>query len=270
MIANWRRQIDDTLRGIPVEVLSERDRRGLSRQRLRRAGAHWGLPFSLLFTLLFELRRGKFKAPAAELSAMGGRIFQHYRGFLEAIGNLRARFESELMGSTIDTAIKEAVAEPVDSAIDQTRLADELARDFQRNLQSHDRKPRTVSRIACHLPALITLGLAIWSRLYPILASVTGESDRGLIGSTLGALVGTLSPTFVLGTIMDVVLAYVLTAMFIWLREVQMMESDIHQAELAVRDVVAERGGEVVELLDGRVKSLKSEFDRLQGLLPSP
>ncbi len=267
MIASWRMQIDDTLRGIPVEVLSERDRRGLSRQRLRRAGAHWGLPFSLLFTLLFELRRGKFQAPSAELSAMGGRIFQHYRGFLEAISNLRARLESEVVGSTIEEALNEAAIEPVDQVIDKARLSDELASDFQRNLQSNDRKPRVVSRMACHIPAIVTLVLAVWSRVYPILASISGESERGLISSTLGAVVGTLSPTFVIGTIMGVVFVYALTGMFIWLREVQMMEADIHKAELAVRKVVAARGGQAVNEMDQRIQSLKSEFEQLRQLL---
>jgi hypothetical protein len=96
---------------------------------------------------------------------------------------------------------------------------------------------------------------------------MSGQSERGVIGSVLRSLVSTLSPTFVIGTILAVVLVYALTTVFIWLREVQLMESDIHQAEVAVREIVAQRGGQVVTELDQRVKSLQSEFQTLSDML---
>lgn len=252
LVLGWRGELDKALRSVPVEVLSESERRGVRGARLRQVGPSWGLPFSLFFTLLGEIRRRSSKA--VEPSDLGQRVMYHYRSFFEAIKNVRARFTSEFAGSKINlTTLPEL------EAADIVRLSTkELGADLQRAVQQ-EREPVAISRRGlAHVPGLGALFLAFWGQIYDVL-----DGDAGIFG----ALFDSLSPTFIVGTILGVIFVYGLTAFVIWLREIQLVDHAVTTAEQRTRESVRETGQEAVDQLDEDVKLLYEEFEQLQELI---
>ena len=264
LVEQWRGELDSAIRGIPVEILSERERRGARRARLRRAGPTWGLPFSLLFTLLGEIGRASSRTLTSDFVELGGRIYQHYRAFFEALANLRARFASELLGSSIaDTMVRNEK-----SATNITKTTTEkLAQEFHRQIHAEIEPPSRLWRIVAHLPGMGVLFIAIWMQAYPILTSVIGAGDGGVFSALFAAVLNMLNPTFLLGIVFSVILAYVVTALFLWLREVQKLDQNLLVAEKTVRAAIHDHGQVVVDALDDRVQSLHTEFEQLAKLL---
>lgn len=264
LVEQWRGELDSAIRGIPVEILSERERRGSRRARLRRAGPTWGMPFSLLFTLLGEVGRASSRNLSSDFTELGARIYQHYRAFFEALANLRARFASELLGSNIaDTAApKETTAKDITKA-----TTEKLAQEFHRQINAEIEPPSRWWRIVTHLPAMGVLFVAVWTQAYPILTSVIGAGDSGFFSALFTAILNMLNPTFILGIVFSIVLAYAVTALFLWLREVQKLDHNVLIAEKTVRLAIHDHGQVVVDELDDRVQSLRTEFDQLAKLL---
>ena len=100
--------------------------------------------------------------------------------------------------------------------------------------------------------------MAFWSKLYNLL-----DGERGILGS----LFDTLSPSFLVGTILAVILVYGATAVVIWLREIQKLESELAVAEQKTREVIRKSGQDAVDLLDADVRSLNEEFEHLETVL---
>lgn len=251
LVQGWRGELDKALRSVSVEVLNDSERSGVRGARLRQSGPSWGLPFSLFFTLLGEIR--KRSAKAVEPTELGQRVMHHYRSFFDAIKNVRARFTSEFSGSKIKLATLKEIEN------DDLRISpSELAVDLQGAVQQ-EREPVSIGRRwLAHVPAIATLGLAFWGKIYNLL-----EGDRGILGS----LFDTLSPQFIIGTILGVILVYAVTAFVIWLREIQKLDHRISTAEQKTRDVVRTKGQQAVDQLDADVKSLYDEFERLESLV---
>ena len=263
LVEQWRGELDSAIRGIPVEILSERERRGSRRARLRQAGPTWGLPFSLLFTLLGEIRRASSRTLSSDFTELGARIYQHYRAFFEALANLRARFASELLGSNIADGV--VPDEKFTTRITKA-TTEKLAQQFHRQINTEIERPSRWWRIVTHLPASGVLFIAFWTQVYPILRSVTGAGD-GFFGSLFSAIMNMLNPTFILGIMLSIVLAYAVTALFLWLREVQKLDQNVLTAEKTVRRSIHDHGQVVVDELDDRVQSFHAEFDQLAKLL---
>ncbi len=264
LVEQWRGELEGAIGGIPVEILSERERRGSRRTQLRRAGPSWGLPFSLLFTLLSEFGRASSRNVDPDFTELGGRIYQHYRAFFEALANLRARFASELLGSNMTDSM--VPNEKLATDISKAKTA-ELAKEFYRLIHAEIEPPSRVRRIAAHVSALGVLFIAFWMHVYPILGSVFGAGDEGFFGALFGAILNMLNPTFLLGIVLSVALAYAVTALFLWLREVQKLDQNMLVAEKRVRAAIHEHGQAVVDQLDQRVECLHTEFDQLTKLL---
>jgi GTP-binding protein EngB required for normal cell division len=260
LVHGWRGELDTALQCIPVEILSEAERRGARRNRLRQIGPAWGLPFSLFFTLLGELRRRNVKA--VEPTEFGHRAVQHYRGFFEAIKNLQARYASEFSGSKIKLS-------PTDSrSVELTRTSSaDLTRIMQARLQSDNIIKPGSRKWMAHIPGLGVLVLAIWGKIYPILESTTNDSST--VMSLVWSVFTALDPTFLIGVIAGVLLVYALTALVIWLREIQALDADIGQVEKAARDAIRNAGQQVVNELDADVQSLHEEFQQLEAMIQS-
>ena len=252
LVQGWRGALDEALQSVPVEILGESERRGLYGARLRQVGPSWGLPFSLFFTLLGEIRKRSSKAVA--VSDLGQRVMHHYRGFFEAVKNVRARFESEFQGSKIRIARMKRTTTTTSIA----RTPAETAKELQAVVQQERPQISYAQRCLAHIPGLGTLALTFWGQIYDILDGETG---------IFAALFETLSPTFIIGTILGVLLVYAGTTFVIWLREVQKLEHQIGQAEEATRDLVRKTGQDAVDQLDANVNSLYEEFEQLRALV---
>lgn len=260
LVQGWRSELDTALASVPVEILSDGERRGVRGARLRQVGPNWGIPFSLFFTLLGEVRRRS--TTQVEPSTLGQRVMSHYRGFFDAIRNLQSRFASEFSGSTINLASLQAPAH------DLVQLTpSNLSEDLRRAVGDTDSMVSARRRCLAHVPAVMTLGLALWGKVHPVLESVLGESETGIIWTTLTSLLGTLDPTFIIGTLLGTLLVYLMTAGVIWLREVQKVEHRITQGEQGTRERVRDAGDRAVDELDGDVRSLYSEFEQLDALM---
>ncbi len=262
LVDQWRDDLSGVMSGIPVEILTERERRGLRRARMRRVGSQWGLPFSLMFTALGELRRVRTKTLGSDPAEIANRIHQHYRAFYEALGNLRARFASELVGTSM--ADKTPVIADAREIAPSTR---EMAQRFYRELHAETTPPSRFHRSICHVPAMGMVFIGFWRCLHPILESFDATSGQSFFGALLKATIGFLSPTFLLGIVFAVLVAYLATGLVLWLHEVQGLDKRIQTAEVQVREAARVYGGEVVGKLDGSVKELKTEFDALNALI---
>ena len=251
LVNGWRTELDKALRSVPVEILSDAERRGVRGARLRQAGPGWGLPFSLFFTLLGEIRRRSSKA--VETTELGQRVMHHYRSFFEAIRNVHARFSSEFAGSKIQLASLDDLDSTELVSVTPSSLANELQDAVH---QERERIP-VARRWLAHVPAIGTLAMAIWGKIYNLL------DGRGILGS----LFDTLSPAFIVGTILGVLLVYALTAFVIWLREIQKLDHQLTTAEQQTREKIRQTGQDAVNRLDADVKSLHDEYEELNGLI---
>jgi hypothetical protein len=120
------------------------------------------------------------------------------------------------------------------------------------------------------------VALFAWSFAYP---AVQGAAERLLgekptpwstiLGDLLRSLVQALNPAFIVQALTCVVLAYLVSAVFTWVREIQRLERAIGAAEDRIRERVTEHGermtGGIVELLT-RWRAEKEEVERVTNL----
>jgi predicted GTPase len=269
LVAKWRSETENASAAIPVEILLDRERRALRIRRMRGVAAKWGFPTSLLVTLLSEIRRWRGNADGAQPANIGVRIHHHYRAFFESLANLRARIASEVAGTAL------ADGRPADRN-DGTEgvkiespeaVTNRLGREFEIRLARREQRPRRMSRWLCHGPAILVVGLAIWSRIYPLLDSIRGSSDRGFFATLVRTVWTTLSPSFLIGIGFSVVLAYLASAIFVWIREIQILDAEIADGEQEVREQIRKHGEQVISAIDGRVQSLHDEFEQLSRVI---
>ena len=81
------------------------------------------------------------------------------------------------------------------------------------------------------------------------------------------AFFGTLNPMFIFGLIFSVIIAYLVTALVLWIRETQVLDGHIADAEKAIREDVRTKGQSIVDQLSANVDSLSSEYSNLQNLI---
>ena len=262
LVETWRNELTRSMLSISTEVFSDEMRRGVRKARLRRDGSAWGIPVSLVMTLLTEVAmRGRTDGvrQPAELAA---RFHAHYQPFFQSLENLRHRIAAEFMGSHIATVVED---DP--TLIRSETLTLEAAQDFQVEMEQKSSVPSRRARWSAHLPAILVFALAIWSRIYPVIASASGESERGVIRSVFSSVIGTLSPTFLIGTLVAVAMAYFLTGFWCWLRVIHQTDAEILAGESLVRERVTRFGEQTVSQLDEEVHQLHEEFTRLNAML---
>ncbi|MEM8678581.1 MAG: GTPase [Planctomycetota bacterium] len=262
LVETWRNELTKSTLSISTEVFSDEMRRGVRRARLRRDGSAWGIPVSLVMTLLTEtLIRGRTEG-ARQPAELAARFHAHYQPFFQSLENLKHRIAAEFAGSQIAPLVED---EPSQYRSESITL--EAAHDFQREMEQNSSKPSRVAKWSAHLPPLLVLALAIWSRFYPVLASVSGESEKGVVRSVIGSVITSLSPTFLIGTLVAVVLAYLFTGFWCWLRVIHQTDAEILAGEALVRERVAQFGEQTLSQLDAEVHALHEEFTQLNALL---
>ena len=262
LVANWKSDLEGALLAIPEDLLLERERKGIRKTRVRRSSRDWGMPFSIIFTLIAELPWSKGGESVLTQAEMEARVHHHYRGFFEAAKNLQARFQSEFAGSKIATTSlmnEDTGTDPGDSS---EQWSAKMATQAIAQIQSQERPARKWSRFLWHLPAIGTLFMAIWSRIDPVLS---GEGN--IFVAIARAFFGTMNPMFVFGLVLMVIIAYLLTAFVLWVRETQVLDGHISDAENAIRADVRKKGQSIIEKLSANVDSLSSEYTSLEKLL---
>jgi hypothetical protein len=229
-----------------------------------------------VITLFSELRRWRSSAESTQPANIGARIHHHYRAFFESLDNLRARIESEVAGTALAGTAPSIPAPsaqrnglPASSAALESpaALTGRLGRELEAQIATGEQPPMRRRRLFCHLPALAVVGLAIWSRVYPLIDSIAGTSDRGFFTTLFSTIWSTLSPAFLVGMLLSIVLAYLVSATLVWIREIQMLEGEIADGEQKVREEIRKHGDQVIGAIDGRVQSLHEEFEQLRQVI---
>lgn len=267
LVSKWRTEVAQAIAAIPVEILGEREHRGLQEKRNRRAGQAWGQPIALLLTLLAEFGRWRRGAHEADTSDLANRILVHYRSFFDLLANLRARVKSEIAGSSLATELAYPVREWTRALDSPDTLCARLGQEFTRRLNEGGRIRPPLAGWLTHLPAISVLALAVWSRAYPLLDSVAGTGDQSFSSALFRAIIGSLSPSFLIGVVCALVVAYFLTTLFIWIREKNQLQVEIADEERRIAQQVQEYGQRVVNSVDDRVQSLHQEFEHLGALI---
>ncbi len=268
MLEAWQTDMKTSLAAIRPELLGEGERRGLRRSHMRRAGPQMGLPFSLVFAALIEMPWARKATDVLQPAELGGRIHQHYRGYFESIKNLISRYQSEFAGSTIASANSgKLICASRVLTTSPEQWSTEMATKVQAKIQDEESigKPRRW----LHLPAACTLLLAIWSKIYPLVQATTGSGERGFFESLAGGLLGALNPMFLIGVAFALVVAYLLTGLYLWVRETQKLDATIHEAESAIRMDVSVKGQEVLDSLQGNLTELTAEMQRVEEIIGS-
>ncbi len=265
LVTNWKSDLDSALLAIPEDLLMERERKGIRKSRVRRSSRDWGMPFSIIFTLMGELPWSKGGESVLNQAEMESRVHHHYRGFFEAARNLQARFQSEFAGSKIANANLMDADTGTDPGDSSEQWSARMATQAIAQIQSQERPGKKWTRFLWHLPAIGTLVMAIWSRIDPVMNAVGGEGN--FFVAIARAFFGTMNPMFVFGLILMVIIAYLLTAFVLWVRETQVLDGYIADAEKVIRDDVRAKGQSIVEKLSANVDSLSSEYSSLEKLL---
>ena len=265
LVANWQSDLDSALLAIPEDLLLERERKAIRKARVRRSSRDWGMPFSIIFTLLGELPWAKADESALTQSELEARIHHHYRGFFEAAKNLQARFQSEFAGSKIAQANLTEKNQVVDAGDSAEQWSSRMAKQAIGQIQSQERSGKSWSRFLWHVPAVATVFMAVWSRLDPIIGSFSGEGN--FFVAVAKAFFGTLNPMFVFGLALMVVGAYLVTSLILWVRETQVLDGHIAEAESAIRKDVAAKGQSIIDQLKDNAAGLSAEFSKLKALL---
>ncbi len=271
LVTSLGTELDHVVAGISVEVLSEGERRGLRQGRLRRVGPAWGPPFSILFTLIGELYRVRGKSlPDEAGGGLGKRVYQHYRAYLEALRNLRARFEVEVQGGSFSSQAMSGGEE--DPALDEPSLLDwtgGLAAQFYVDIGHGEKLPSRRARFVSHVPALGTVGLGVWSLFHPLLESLVADdgASSGFFAELAKGFVQALNPIFLGGLVLTVVMAYGLTGLYLWVREVQKLDATVDESEREMRRGIHDRGRRVVDSLGEQVTATQKELRELERLL---
>lgn len=250
-------ELQRALAAIPQEVLGDSERRIARGPWMRAAGRSWGIPISLFFTLLGELPFWKSRE-GSDPSDWQDRIERHYLGYLDASRNLARRFHAELLGTPWEADSRQAEKNQDVAASVRARQA---AQSLWQGMNPPARPRNVGRRIATHLPALAVIFAAVatkWSQL-----TNTGQGTLGW----LSQLLGLLSPLWILNIAVGVVIAYLITAIVAWLREIQRLEESLSRGEALIRESMIAEGTEQTARLTQRLETLEQERQRVRNML---
>ena len=266
-------EVDRVFQGIASGILRPDERRRIVSESLGRTGSRFGFPLDLILGLgreIGRLRGARARAArAAPLTAE--RASEHYRPWFEAVENLLREADVEAgemiafrEGPPRTGKAGEGVFEDVEAAV-RRRVAAEEERLARR------------SRIWNHLLALIVLGLFAWSFIYPPLRGAAerllGESRTSwgaIVKDFFLSLLSGLDPSFLVGFMLAMVLAYVATAAVSWVRQVDRIERAITEAEEEVRAKAAAHGEAVKGRVGGLLRRWLEEREEIRRLLAPP
>ncbi|MCZ6793224.1 MAG: hypothetical protein O7J95_06385, partial [Planctomycetota bacterium] len=113
------------------------------------------------------------------------------------------------------------------------------------------------------------LALGVWSLFHPLVETLVHGTGgwSSLLGEAVKSAVTALNPFFLLGLLGGTVVLYGLSALCLWLRELQVLDAGIVRAERALHSEVRRRGHAVIDELRERVSSFRQDFETLEEVL---
>ncbi|MEM7235517.1 MAG: dynamin family protein, partial [Planctomycetota bacterium] len=195
ILRDTSKEVADTVAAIPVSLFSERERRDYRRPQLRRRGGEWGMPISLVYSLIGEWWRAPKLTGTERPVAMSERTRVHYRSVFESLENLEARVHLDFAAS--GAGVEEPRAGSSDeSSSDVCRRA---GAEAQRELDAVEVEPKTRSKRMVHVPAALAAGLGVLSVLRPLWAL-----DEGFFHALTEVLFRLIDPFFLVGWLLSI------------------------------------------------------------------
>jgi hypothetical protein len=266
LVAQWGTEVTLASTAVSPEILGEAERRGLLEHRVRAAGRDWGQPLAALLTLCGEVGRWWGPTRVADTSDLGPRIHLHYLGLFGLLANLNSRIRSEMAEGSLVHDFTPPLREGTPMLESPENLTARLGREFSQRLNDGRPTVRPRGKWLPHLPALGVLGLAVWSRLYPVLDSLTEAGRPPLWTALWRVVISGLSPSFLIGTAAAAIASYLVLALWVWAREKSRLEGQIVDEERHIAQQVRNYGQQVVTSLDQGVQLLQREFAALEAL----
>jgi hypothetical protein len=271
-----RRRKDEnerTLAGTPKEILRPDERRRVISDALRREAPRIGFPLDVLITLLSEVRslRRRRGTPAPDLSSK--RVLSHYRPYVDGVENLLKEAGMEADGVLPLAPEGGAPAGVAGEGPESRPYLAGAAAELGRELSAGEARLAGRSRLWNHAFAGLVVALFAWSFAYPAVDGAArrllGEESApwsAILKDLLRSLVQALNPAFIVQAIGCVALAYLATAVFTWIREIQRLDRAVAAAEDRIREHVTEHGermtGGILDVL-ARWRSEREDVERL-------
>lgn len=259
------RDLGRMLELLSESVLSGDERRLIAAERLRSRIDLLGFPLDFLLTLksVFRWREKRSKRHRPTLSVE--RLRRHFRPYLNAIGNVQQDLQLDL--HTHLELIDEGPVELRNLFLFAVGELGERTAEWETQLKNR-------WRIWNHVLSLFVLFGCVGSLLQRALDTAvtswveSGEIPWGEVGSeALVGLVAGLSPFFLVGIVVGVVLAYALVAMIFWTRQVQRLQRTFQDAERTAGDAVGEFGDERLNAVRTCIEQWLQERHELSELL---
>jgi len=267
-----RGELERTLAGISAGIFSRDERRRIVSGSLMRGAARFGFPVDVFITLVGQLRirRGATRTKLVQLS--GARVGQHYRPYLEAVSNALKDITLDLAGVLgLELALRRG---PRDSLTHEEAAFEGAGAELQVGITAAERVVAKRSILWNHaLPALV-IGIFLWSRVYPTVSTVLRglEGEEGVQWGTVlrelvFSVVESLNPLVIVGWLLAVLLAYVMTAVTAWTRQVGRLDQAITEAENGFRQRVEENGNTCMDQAAESTARWTAERQELEGYL---
>ena len=259
LVASWRSELARTMTGISVSVLTDRERRSQRRDRMRRIGPRWGLPFSLLFSALADFRIDRRGANGTGAGPLSERLCFHYRACLEALRNLEVRFRAELAGTPL------ARIEPErERGAELEPWTNDLAERFRETIDRGSSPPGRWAVRFAHAPAIAVALLGVWGVIHPALDSLIRGTGSGFFTELGMAFFAALAPTSLIAYASGILFAYLATGAFLWYRSAQELDRNIDEAESELRREIVSHGSTTVGQYEARVRDLQDELELVE------
>lgn len=290
LVREKRRELSRSIAVLSGTVLAADERRALASERLGQSAQAFGFPIDFLLTLKAQLpwRRKRRRARASGQSAGGlstARFKRHFRAYLDAVRNALQDLRLEV-GDAMPWARGRGQADAPSTHVGKGLRVREApgegeslflapVRELQRRLSEWEAKFERRSAIWNHLlPAFVVCGFFL-SVTQPALEAgveqwaADGQIAWGAMGKELLlSLVGALSPVFLLSTAIMIVLAYGVTALVAWTRQIQRLERVYRRAETGAAEVVRHHGDHQLQEFEDETTAWldeRAELERLVG-----
>ena len=285
-----RQELDRSIALLGGTVLSTDELRRMASERLGQSAQAFGFPIDFLLTVKGQIRWRRKRVRSGAVSLSTARLRRHFRPYLEAVQNalqdLRLEIGDAIPGQSEKAGVEAPVHQRRGSGIDRRAPGEPEdlflppVRELQRRLGEWEEKFKKRWSIWNHvLPSCVLLGFVL-SVTHPALETgvslwaAEGQVPWGQIGrELLLSLVGALSPVFLLNTAIAIVVAYGLTALVAWTRQLQRLERVLQRAEGDAAQAAKAYGDrqlqEVADQTEAWLRE-RAELESLAGLVGGP
>lgn len=272
-------EADAVLEGLSQEVLGPLERGALRAATLRKARSRLGFPMDLIFTAFGELRFRR-RSVTRQPARLGERVVTHYRPVQELLEvlekSLRAEFGQEY-ADLVPRRPSLAAGSDEHSLLSAGDVQGEHSRELESLLERRLRRPFLRNHA---LPGLAVL-LFLWTLVHPVLLELAEGLRDGaesfewstFFGNVIVSFITALNPVYLGGLLILFVALYGLSAVILWSRLAQAVETAVARTEERsrerVRGAVAEFRQRALAILD-RWEDEWAELESILGVAEGP